>query len=184
MKSLRLGMALSLASLLAFAVPKGEAVQLSDGTVSFNKSPHLLDAATTFNQAWVWGAKYYFTIGLPDDVGEPLQKVTIQQRQGQETIRFFLDETFAFVGTYQDKGATIPVKSVSLDEETSTITIVFTAPVPPGTTFSIGLNPIRNPEYGGIYLFGVTTFPAGEKTSGLYLGVGRLQFYRGGDGAL
>ena len=61
-----------------------QAIQLADGTVSFEKSPRLIGAITTFKASRVWGAKYYFTLNVPEAAGEPLQKVTISQRQGTE----------------------------------------------------------------------------------------------------
>nr|WP_199755917.1 DUF2808 domain-containing protein [Chroococcidiopsis cubana] len=45
----------------------------------------------------------------------------------------------------------------------------------PGTTVTVALRAKRNPS-GGIYLFGVTAFPTGEKSSGQFLGYGRLHF--------
>lgn len=159
------------------------AVQLGDGRVSFDKSPRLINAVTTLSTVRVWSAKYYFMIELPQDVGEPLQTLTIQQRQAPDEIDFYLEKTRAFTGVYTDKGEALNIQSVSQDEETETISIRFDPPIPPGTTFSVGLFPKRNPDFGGVYLFGVTAFPAGEKPSGLYLGVGRLQFNDVGRGS-
>jgi hypothetical protein len=162
-----------------------QAKQLSDGTTIFEKSPRLVDASTTFNNTYVWGATYYFTIALPENAGEPLQKVSIAQRQGSEDIRFDLEKTVAYEGTADDKGirlaiATVDAKSTlnPQNEPTNTITVTFLEPVAPGKTLTVGLKPKRNPQYEGIYLFGVTVFPRGDKPSGLYLGVGRLHFYR------
>ena len=74
------------------------------------------------------------------------------------------------------------LENVSQDEETGAITVIFANPIPPGTTFTVRLKPKRNPDLGGVYLFGVTAFPWGEKPDGLYLGAGRLQFYQGDNG--
>lgn len=176
MKISRLGITLSLASILNASVPSTLAVQLADGTTSFEKSPRLINVVTTLNTIRAWGAKYYVTIDLPANVGESLQKLTIQQRQGSDEIDFYLDKTVAFLGTHQDKGQSLTLQTVSQDQQTKTISVIFDPPIPPGTTFTVGLKPIRNPDYGGIYLFGITAFPTGEKPYGLYLGVGRLQF--------
>lgn len=159
-----------------------KAVQLADGTVSFERSPRLVNAVTTYKGASVPYARYYFTLQLPADAGEPLQQVTIAQRKGIETIRFELDETVAFQGLHTDKGEKLAVKSVVQDEDSLAISVTFAQPIEPGNTFTVGLEPRRNPRYGGVYLFGVTAFPAGEKSLGLYLGVGRFHFYRSGDG--
>ena len=168
---------LSLASLLTIA-GSTQAVQFPDGTVSFEQSPRLVEAKTTFKNVGAWGAKYYFTIELPETAGEPLQKVTLRLRQGADDIRFRLDETFAFIGT--PNGDRDLIQAAATDED-DTISVVFEPPISPGTTFTVGLKPRRNPDLDGVYLFGVTAFPAGEKPYGLYLGPGRLQFYRGGN---
>lgn len=34
--------------------------------------------------------------------------------------------------------------------------------------------------FSGVYLFGVTAFPAGEKSHGQFIGFGRLHFYNDG----
>ena len=76
---------------------------------------------------------------------------------------------------------TITLKSTTFDPNTQTITVIFDPPVPPGNTVSIGLKPVRNPDYGGVYQFGITAYPPGENSPGLYLGVGRLAIYEAGD---
>ena len=156
--------------------------QLSDGTVFFEESPRLVDVITTFSSVRVRGAKYYFTIELPNDVGESLGKVTIQQRQGTEDIKFYLEKTVIFEGTPNQRGEVIALEEITTKKSNNSISLVLSTPVSPGKTFTIGLFPKRNPEYDGVYLFGVTAFPPGDKSQGLYLGVGRLQFYQGTDG--
>jgi hypothetical protein len=111
------------------------------------------------------------------NAGEPLQRVTINQRQGVDDIRFDLEDTRAFEGTPRNKGEKLTLKEVRKDADTQTISVTFDPPIQPGKTFTIGLRPVRNPWSSGAYIFGVTAFPVGEKPYGLYLGVGRLQFY-------
>ncbi|HHP7232664.1 MAG TPA: DUF2808 domain-containing protein [Xenococcaceae cyanobacterium] len=159
-----------------------DAVTAPDGTVSFNQSPLLTDAHTTFSSARARGATYYFDVELPTDVGEPLQQVVIRQRQGAEAIEFKLDQTVAYIGNHRQKEQQLEIGSVSQAEASNGIEIVFDSPIPPGTNFTVGIKPTKNPFYDGVYLFGVTAFPAGEQANGLYLGVGRLHFYRSGDG--
>lgn len=166
----------TLTSLSILAIP-AIAVQFPDGRSSFEKAPRLVDMVTTQNSARIWGAKYYVTIDLPIDIGEPLQQVTIQQRQGFENIRYRIDRTFAFEGTPRRRGEAIAVQNAIFDRDQGLVTVIFDPPVPPGRTVTIGLVPTRNPDYDGIYIFGITAFPVGEKPMGLYLGVGRLQFY-------
>lgn len=164
-------------SLWGITSPSTQAIQLADGTVSFEKPPRLLNAITTYNRTNVWGATYYFTLELPENAGEPLQKVTFGQRQGGDEIRFKLEDSQAFEGTPRNKGERLLIKEVTKDDETNTISVILDPPVMPGKTITIGLRPVRNPWSSGVYLFRVTAFPAGEKAYGLNLGVGRFHFY-------
>ncbi|MCU0534944.1 MAG: DUF2808 domain-containing protein [Hydrococcus sp. Prado102] len=179
MKSFISKIPITLASLLIISVPSAKAVELEGGRTAFEKSPRLLNAVTTLNSIRAWGAKYYFTINLPENAGEAIAKVTIQQRRGSDEIDFYGDETFAFAGNRSDRGKELSLGAANWDEETQTVSLTFDPPISPGTTFTVGLKPKRNPDVGGIYLFGVTAFPRGEKPEGLYLGVGRLSFYDG-----
>ncbi len=159
-----------------------QAVRLRDGTVHFVQPPDLIDATTTFNSVNVWGATYYFTINIPEKAGEPLGKVIITQRQGGDNIRYKLDDSRAFEGTRKDKGTRLTLGEVTRDRETRTVAVNFNPPVPPGKTVTIGLRPVKNPMSSGVYLFGVTAFPAGEKSYGQFIGFGRLHFYSDGGG--
>lgn len=154
-----------------------QAVQLRDGTVYFVQPPDLVDATTTYNNVNMWGATYYFTIDVPENAGEPLQRVTITQKEGGYDIRFDLEDSRAFVGTRSDKGERLTLGSVTRERETKTVSVTFSPPVTPGKTVTIGLRPVRNPMFAGVYLFGVTAFPPGEKSHGQFLGFGRLHFY-------
>lgn len=155
------------------------AVQLRDGKVYFKQPPRLLNAVTTFNDVNVWDAVYYFTINLPKGADEPLQEVKINQREGFDRIRFDLDDSFAFIGKPSDRGKRLPL-SITSDRKLRTVSLKFNPPVSPGETLTIALKPVRNPATDGIYLFGVTAFPRGEKSHGQFLGFGRFHFY--GDG--
>lgn len=148
----------------------------------FTKAPRLLGASTTSNTAQARGAKYYFNLELPPDAGTNLQKIAIAQREGQETIDFKLEETVAYIGTNRDKKTPLAIAEVTQNQATGEILITLAQPISPNTTFTIGLKPKTNPFYDGVYLFGVTAFPQGNNPQGLYLGVGRLHFYRGNEG--
>lgn len=155
------------------------AVELRDGTLWFDRAPRLVAATTTFDNVDVWGATYYFTINLPPKAGEPLKRVVINQIEGLDDIEYQLKDTSAFEGMPRSKGKKVTLGEVTMNQEKRTISVTFDPPVQPGTTVTVGLVPVRNPLTDGVYLFGVTTFPAGEeRRNGLYLGVGRLQFYR------
>lgn len=168
------------ASIVSLVAPAIQAVQLADGTVSFEKAPDLISATTTYNSTYMWGATYYFTLQVPENAGEPLGQVTIRQNEGVDDIEFELKDTRAFEGTARHKGEKLTLKEVTRDSKTRTITVRFDPSVKPGKTFTIALRPVRNPDTGGAYIFGVTAFPAAEKPYGIYLGVGRLQFYERG----
>jgi hypothetical protein len=157
-----------------------QAVQLSDGTVFFTSPPRLEGASTTQNYIRAWSVTYYFTLSIPENSGEPLQKVTIAQNEGTDTVRFSLKETEAFEGTRGHLGAKVPIGDVTSDPKTKAVTVTFNPPIPGRKTVTIALAPRENPAYSGVYLFGVTAFPPGEKSHGQFLGFGRLSIYDSG----
>ncbi|MEW6494991.1 MAG: DUF2808 domain-containing protein [Cyanobacteriota bacterium] len=167
----------TLASLWGIAAPSPQAMHPAKGDVSFKTALSLIAATTTYNETHLWGAKYYFTLSLPENAGEALGKVTINQRQGFEDIRFKIKHTQAFKGTPRQKGERLTIKEVTKDSNSPAIAVTFDPPVKPGTTVTIELRPVRNPSVSGVYIFGVTAFPAVDNPYGLYLGVGRLHFY-------
>ncbi|MBD2357555.1 DUF2808 domain-containing protein [Tolypothrix sp. FACHB-123] len=170
----------TIVGLEGYTSKSSSAIQLQDGTVYFASPPRLLGASTTFNEVYVWGATYYFTLSLPENAGEPLQKITINQREGVDYIRFNLKKSFAFEGTSSREGQKLGLKEANSDRKTQTVTLTFDPPVAPGKTITIALQPQQNPSVSGVYLFGVTAFPAGEKSHGQFLGFGRLHFYNHG----
>lgn len=152
-----------------------QGVEAPDGTVAFESGLLLLDAHTTFDGVRVKQARYYFDLELPDDIGESLQKVVIQQRNGGDEVTFKPEATEVYLGDHRDKSQR--VKAITTrDEDTEKITVQFQQPIAPGNQVTIGLKPKSNPRYGGVYLFGVTAYPTGEKARGMYLGAGRLHF--------
>lgn len=172
-----LAVTLTISTGLLCPIEAASAVRLADGKVYFIQPPSLESAITTFNNTYMWGATYYFTLKIPENAGEPLQKVTIEQQEGVDEIGFDLKDTSAFEGTRRRKGEKISLTAIADRKQRRTLTIVFEPPVSPGKTITIALNPLQNPRYAGIYLFGVTAFPAGDLTHGQFLGFGRLHFY-------
>lgn len=83
------------------------------------------------------------------------------------------------MGDRYGAGVQLPLASIGGIESSSPgkTMIVFEQPVQPGTTVTIAVEAKRNPNSGGIYLFGVTAYLVGEKANGLFLGYGRLTFY-------
>ncbi len=165
-------------------VQSTEALELTSGQRVFEKAPRLIRSAANFRSRDAL-AYYYFTIKLPEDAGEPLKAVTILQKTNLEEITFFPGKTRAFFGDIFKKDLSIPLASAeSLVSKQSSdnngVKVVFEKPVESGNTVTISLR-ARNPQYGGIYLFGVTAFPWGENSQGMYLGSGRIHFViRGG----
>jgi len=167
-------------SALGTAPAAVRALQAPDGTVAFEAAPRLRQAQVLHDEPGAPLVNYYFTLRLPENAGESLQRVRIRQREGVESLRF-RDEAAAFAGVPSDRGRAFPLQAV--EGEGSAVSLVLAKPVPPGTTLTVGMRLRQNPARGGIYLFGVTAYPAGERAQGLYLGIGRLQFDRP-DGSL
>jgi hypothetical protein len=170
----------ALAVVTGTAINPGLSIQLQDGTVYFTHTPSLVYSGTTYNSVRVPNPTYYFTIDVPKDAGEPLEKVTINQHQGIENIDFDLRKTSVFVGTKSHEQEKLSLKDVTRDKKTHTVTLTFDPPVTTVGSITIALQPYQNPWSSGVYLFGVTAFPAGAKSYGQFLGYGRLQFYSNG----
>jgi hypothetical protein len=174
-----LGVSLSIGIL---ATPRSSpAIQLADGTKYFASPPQLGPVSSTSSAVNAWVVTYYFTLTVPEQAGEPLGKVTIAQAEGSDTIRFSPKAVVALAGPDRRSAPKLGLGEVQVDRPTKTVTVNFNPPVAPGKTVTIALVPDRNPLYGGIYLFGVTAFPAGEKAHGQFLGFGRLHFYEDHD---
>ena len=159
---------------------RSQAVQYPDGKLAFESAVLLIDTHATFNQVRARQAKYYCDLELPEDIGEPLGKVIIKQRAGGDEVRFKPDKTKVYLGNHNNKQEELN-STTTYNKETEEITVKLDRPIPPGSNLTIGLKPKRNPDYAGVYLFGVTAFPPGERSLGLYLGAGRIHFYRSND---
>ena len=145
----------------------------------FTGDPPSLVKAATPDSAVDWpSSRYYFTFNLPTTSGESLGKVTITPQPNPQTIVFVLNKTEAFQGTERQKGKKLTVKSTTLDPKSQAITVTFTNPVPPGTTFTVVLETVRNPSLEGSYLFTIQAFPSGTDPIGIDLGVGTFTFQR------
>lgn len=149
------------------------AVEIGGGQTSFVESPHLIQATATHTNANA-PSTYEFTIQVPEGAGEPLKAVTIAQKENVEGIKFDVSESRAYIaGDSQVALASIGGSEV---EGSNEITIVFDKPVEQGKTVTVALEAKQNPQFGGVYLFGITAYPPGENSPGLYLGVARLHF--------
>ncbi|MBD2652464.1 DUF2808 domain-containing protein [Synechocystis sp. FACHB-383] len=154
--------------------------QLPGGVLFFSSPPQLMDSATTFNAVSIPAAKYYFTISLPEQAGDPLDRVVFQQQPNPDPINFYPDQSFAFLGDRRHRGAQVALESVEWDRSTGKITVTFAQAISPGEIVTIGLKPWKNPDVPGVYQFRVFALPPGDNSQAMDLGVARFQFYRGG----
>jgi hypothetical protein len=177
----RLAAALSLSlSTVALVGVSAQAVKLANGTTSFVQPPRLEGAVATQQVARFLGSTYYFTLTLPENAGEPLQKVVISPQEAPDRVRFDVNRTEAFEGRFDREGTKLPLQSVTQDSKTRALTITFDPAIAVGKTVTIGVYADRNPDLGGTYLYGVTAFPAGDQAVGQFLGYGRIPIYDGG----
>ncbi len=167
---------LNLATILLMGLPV-HGGQLVSGETFFNVPPLLVESATTYNAVSVPAARYYFTISLPAGATEPLAQIIFQRQASPDPIQFEPENTTAFIGTQQNQGTALVVKS-TWEESTGKLDVRFDPPISPGTTFSVRLAPEQNPDVPGVYQFRVFALPAGLKSKAMDLGVARFHFYR------
>ncbi|MEP0919791.1 DUF2808 domain-containing protein [Leptolyngbya sp. DQ-M1] len=173
----RLAHAITLtAGLVSLSTSLAVAGQHPAGQFFFDHAPRLVRAETNaIPITYVGGAAYEFTIAVPQDAGAPLQAVAITQDGNPRTIEFNLNRSRAIAGN----GTNIPLESIGGNQNTAT-TIAFAQPIQPGETVTVSLKSDRNPSSEGVYLFGITAYPAGDQEHGLFLGHGRVQIYSQG----
>ncbi len=166
-----------------FLTPSAQAVQLR-GKTHFVQLPMLLGAETTVNRIYAWNATYYFALALPQNMGEPLQKLEISQTEGFDKVDFYINETIAYLQSPSGDRIAVASKTEILpsqDRDRPKVTITFDPPIPASNELNsklvVGLRPVRNPRYDGVYLFGVTALPQGDRPNPQFLGYGRLSFY-------
>jgi len=148
--------------------------QLPNGRVTFDHAPRLVGASTTQPAAFVSDGTYTFTLTVPQDAGAPLQAVTLSQVPNAQKIEFAVNQSRAIAN-----GETVPLASVG-GTSSDAVTIAFAQPIQPGSTVTISLQAVQNSGSGGVYLFGITAYPVGDQTSGLFLGYGRVTLFSHG----
>jgi hypothetical protein len=163
------------ALLLTTLIPASAiALELTNGKTIFEKSPQLIEVATSSRKKNNPLATYHFIIEIPADAGEPLKAIEIEQRgNSRQDIIFKPKQSRAFLGNIHTDGNEQALSLESIrDQEYSQrkITVVFEEPIPPGNTVTVEIKPKSNPRLRGAYLFGVTAYPPGEDSQGLYLG--------------
>jgi hypothetical protein len=148
-----------------------------NSTFFTGKPPSFQGARVFYNSIYAPDVPYYFTFYLPEQSIQSIGKVTIQQNTSPYTLDFRFSQTQAFLGTPDQKQTPLKLKTVSQDPETGAIAVEFETPIPPGSTFTVGLEAVQNPSIGGTYGFTVRAFPAGPQAIGMNLGVGQIQIY-------
>lgn len=157
-----------------------DAVELPGGQTSFDRAPRLVRTSSSFNTRNNSAATYYFTIEVPENAGEPLKAVKIEQRNySTRTVTFKEDESRAFMGSRFAQGSALSLAPVGGSSQPGEITVEFDSPVPAGSIVTVAVDPERNPRFSGVYQFGVTAFPEGENSPGLYLGSRSIKIYGG-----
>jgi archaellin len=146
-----------------------EALELSNKQTAFTVSPRLIDSVTSIESKNSPLATYKFTIAVPKNARESLKAVKIVQKNKLDLIIFKEDRSRAFLGN-RLAGNSLPVTSTVKQSRAGEITLVFDSAIEPGNTVTIAIKPKRNPSFGGVYLFGVTAYPTGKNSLGLYLG--------------
>ena len=154
------------------------AYDIGGGRTVFDKAPRLVDYGASRTDPGAYSS-YQFTIEVPEDAGEALQAVKIVQKPNLEDISFDSDKTDAFKGDLFADAPSLSLTSLGGEEPTNgnEVLVVFDRPVQPGNTVTISLKAMKNPNYGGVYLFGVTAFSEGYDSPGLYIGTGRIAFH-------
>ena len=162
-------------SLLLSAIP-AIATPIGNGQHAFDRVPRVVRLTSNLLQTNQSGDTYQLVITVPENAGAPLQAIRIAQPNNQEAIVFQPDKTRIFAS---NPATEIPQVNVGGTGNTHDLLIVLHHPVQPGQTVTLDLKPERNPSQGGVYLLGITAYPSGENSPGLFLGYSRLTFYAG-----
>lgn len=178
------GVALAGAGLLILGSPWGflapapaPAIQYSDGTVGFSYPPRLTESYATRNLVSASSVTYYLTFDFPEAAVEALDRVVIRLNEGYDPIfRYRLEATEAFANTPEGR-VRLPLGELTQDQDARELTISFDPPAEPGAPITLALRPVRNPRFGGVYLFGATAYPVGETVESTFMGYARLSFY-------
>ncbi|MDS3862375.1 DUF2808 domain-containing protein [Thermosynechococcaceae cyanobacterium BACA0444] len=146
--------------------------QFADGTVFFNQIPQFLGAKTYDPITFTFRPKYYFTLVVPATSLVPLSRVQFKQISGNSTIEFLPGLNQALI-----KGSSSPITITQVPNTPARTNEFLLEPaIQPGQEVTLILTATRNPTVPGVYLFGVTVYPLGEKVIGNMTGTARLQF--------
>ncbi len=158
--------------------PAAPAVQFPDGTVAFTSPPRLADFRTSRDLAGARNVTYYFTITLPEEAEESLSTLDITLIEGSpQGLRYRLEETAAFQGTYSDRGEGIPVATATYDRDEQRFSLTLAEPAAPGQDITVALRPVHNPLWEGVYLFELEASPVGDLVRSQRVGTARMHIY-------
>ena len=144
------------------------AVQFSDGRIAFNSPPRLVNYSVTPSFSGARNASFRFSIAVPTNAGEPLRYVEIIPFSGPGTINFRLNNITAYEGDGLRRREPVPAIGSSLDGDRQSQTkaraigVLFEPPLQPGETATIVLKSVRNPSFGGSFLYKVIAYPDPE----------------------
>ncbi len=168
----------ALVTLLTIAAIGGSQSIVRAQSSNFFSHPPMLTRTNVLNNVSNAPGTYEFTITVPADAGVPLKAITIVQDENLETVRFDVSRSKAFVGERYAAGPELRLMSVGGPEEKrGTAMIVFDQPVQPGSTVTVAVAAVANPNWASVYEFGVTAYPTGDNSRGQFLGYGRINFY-------
>ena len=154
--------------------PSAQAIRFADGRSSFGVPFQLSNARTSQASVRFRGASYYFTFNLPETASQSLNRVTIRQNGGS-LVEFDSARIKAFLN--QKPKENCKLGEVKVDKKTQEVDLVFNPPIQPGQTVTVAIGPFENPSVSGIYNFGVSAFPTGDKPEKQFLGYGSLRFF-------
>lgn len=169
--------ALAISSLLLTGVLNRPVQSMDNGKAAFEVAPRLTRTSAIGTEPGAT-ATYYFTIAVPPESNQSLQAIRISQVGGIESLRFDTNQIRASLGNRFAKDSLVPLTSIGGSNE-SGLVIPFQTPIMPGQSVTVALEVERNPNFEGVYQFGVTAYPVGENSVGLYLGTGRIDYHYG-----
>jgi Protein of unknown function (DUF2808) len=147
---------------------------------SFEKAPRL-GPISAINKGVRDSATYSFSIRVPEGAGAALQAVRVSQLNGVDPVSFETNQSRAYLGNQIAREQSIPLANIGGAEmggsSEAGVLIPFATAIQPGQTVTVTLKVAQNPKVDGIYQFGVTAFPVGDNSNGLYLGTERVQYY-------
>lgn len=161
------------------ALSKSLLAQVSPTDINFFRaSPRLIRSHSSYTLPDVIST-YIFDIEVPENAGNNVQKIIINQQKNTETITFFPNKTKAFILDQNQKSLELN-STLNVSDNQNEIIINLLQSANPGDKIRLAIQG-KNPLYGGIYQFGITVYPEGNNPQSLYLGIGRFHFdMRGG----